>query len=627
MKVWWRWLAVAWLGVIGALLWPGSAQAVEFLPVNQAFKLVTQATPEGQVLIDFALVPKTHLYRDRFSAQALPDSVKLQVADMPTGVRKFDEGFGKEVEVYYDQLSVKVSVAPDTPAGTPALLKVGYQGCADDGICYPPQTRYFRLTVAQGGKVAAVIPATAEDVTAAGGSDLASAGAANSSPTSASTEAPAPTGGASDRIREALASGRLLNVVGVFFIAGLLLSFTPCVLPMVPILSSIIVGDGDVGRLRGFLLALCYSQGMALVYTLLGVAAGLLGEGLAASLQNPWVLGGMGLLMVALAMSMFGAYELQMPSFIQNHLHHHSGRLQGGSLIGVFVMGVLSALIVGPCVSGPLAGALVYLSQTRDVVLGGTALYALACGMSLPLLLVGVSAGALLPRAGQWMESVKTFFGVLLLGVAWWLVSPVMPPLVQVLSLGALLLLAAAFAGGFDSLGHQPSLRHRAFKGLGVLLALLATAEIAGGLAGAQSPWAPLRPFVAGAAASSSTQALPFKRISSAPELDAAVQAASQSGQAVMLDFYADWCVSCKEMEHLTFTDPRVQARLKNVVLLQADVTDNTAAHQALLKRFNLFGPPGILFFSAQGQELAQARVIGFQKADEFLASLQAAGL
>ncbi|MES2091157.1 MAG: protein-disulfide reductase DsbD [Pseudomonadota bacterium] len=633
MKVSRRWvfILVGWLMVLIGI---GGAQAAEFLPVDQVFKLTASTTAQGQVALDFSIAPKTHLYRDRFSVQAQPASVTLGAPSLPTGVRKFDEGFGKEVEVYYGQLLATVGVDAATPAGTPLTLIVGYQGCADEGICYPPQTRRFTVTLAEGGKVVAVAPVLDEGVNAGVSAGVASRSTQAPAQPAAAQTAPAP--GPTDRISKALASGSLPKIVGVFFIAGLLLAFTPCVLPMVPILSSIIVGEGEVGRWRGFTLALSYSQGMALVYTLLGVAAGLLGEGLAASLQNPWVLGAMGLLMVALALSMFGAYELQIPSFVQGHLTMHSGRLQGGSLLAVFFMGVLSALIVGPCVSGPLAGALVYISQTRDVVLGGVALYALACGMSMPLLLVGVSAGSLLPRAGLWMESVKTFFGLVLLGVAWWLVMPVMSPAVQVWSLGGLLALAAAFTGGFDHLGPQASLRHRAFKALGVVLALLAAAEIMGALAGAQSPWDPLRPWLPraqaqalgeGVESTSGQQGLVFKRVSTVAELDAAVAAATQARQGVMLDFYADWCVACKELEHFTFSDARVQAQLHNTVLLQADVTANTAADKALLKRFTLFGPPGIVFFDAQGQEVTGARVMGYQPAEAFLQSLKVAGI
>ena len=611
MFVWRMVFRIVLASVAGWLLATPCQAAEEFLPAEQAFTLQASTTPKGQVQIEFSLAPKTYLYRDRFRVESKTPSAVLTPMSLPPGQRKFDETFGKEVEVYHGLVPMQFGVAPNTPAGTAVRVEVGYQGCADAGLCYPPQTKHFNLTVGQAGQVTAVnVDSAPPDATGR-------------------SHAPTPTVDSGSRIETALASGNLPTIVGVFLVAGLLLSFTPCVLPMMPILSAVIIGQGKVGRLRGFVLALSYSQGMALVYTLLGVSAGLLGEGLAASLQNPWVLGSFSALMVLLSLSMFGVYELQMPAFIQSHLTRTSGKLQSGSLLGVFLMGVVSALIVGPCVSAPLAGALVYLSQTKDVVLGGVALYALACGMSLPLLLLGLSAGSLLPRAGRWMETVKTLFGLMLLGVAWWLVYPLLPPLAATLSLGALLALAAAFTGGFDTLTTHVSLKHRSALALGMVLALLSAVQIIGGLAGAQSPWDPLRPFVSrtGTAQTSEASALAFQRVSNSQELDEAVAAATQAGQAVMLDFYADWCVACKEMEHFTFTDARVQDRLKNVVLLQADVTANSSDHKALLKRFNLFGPPGILFFDAQGQLLNQARVIGFQKADVFLKSLEKAGL
>ena len=617
LRRWGAVLAMMWLLVAGA-------QAADFLPVEEAFHLNVSAAQDGSVQLRFKLADKIHLYRDRMSVETDPASVGTSAPQWPKGVMKYDEGFGKEVEVYYGDVLAQVSLPAATAIGTPVSLAIGYQGCSDDGLCYPPQKRVYRLSVADHGRVVAVQP---DDGAAPG---LAGGASASAAAAPASAQGGTEQGG---RIERALASGNVFKIASVFLIAGLLLSFTPCVLPMVPILSSIIVGDGPVSRVRGFLLALSYSQGMALVYTLLGMGAGLAGEGLAAALQNPWVLGTFGVLMVLLALSMFGAYELQMPGFIQGHLTHHSRKLEGGSLVGVFVMGALSALIVGPCVTGPLAGALVYLSQTRDVVLGGVALYALACGMSVPLLLVGLSAGTLLPKAGMWMESVKTFFGLMLLGVAWWLVSPVMSPAVQVWTAGALLALAAAFTGGFDTIGPQASLRHRAFKALGMVLALLSAVVILGALAGAQSPWDPLRPFLSRAQASavpaeqSAEEALLFKRIASVAELDAAVADAAKAGRPVMLDFYADWCVACKEFAKFTFSDARVQARLKNAVLLQADVTANSADDKALLKRFQLFGPPGIVFYNAQGQEQTSARVIGFEEADAFLASLERAGL
>jgi thiol:disulfide interchange protein DsbD len=448
----------------------------------------------------------------------------------------------------------------------------------------------------------------------------------------AAAQAPAPS--SSGSIDTALKSGSLLTIAAVFALAGLLLSFTPCVLPMVPILSSIIVGQGtQVSRLRGFTLALSYALGMALVYTAFGVVAGLLGEGLAAALQNRWVLGSFALLLAGLSLSMFGFYELQMPSFIQSKVTETSGRLQGGRLAGVFVMGGMSALIVGPCVAAPLAGALVYISQTRDVLIGGLALFSLACGMSVPLLLVGVSAGSLLPRAGAWMEGVKRLFGVMLLAVAVWLVSPVLPGAAVMLLWGALLLIVAVYLHVFDRLPDGARGWQRLFKGVGVLMAIVGVAQVLGALSGGSDAVQPLahlasaargQPALASSAAGSPAEGVNFRRVKTVAELESAVKAA---GRPVMLDFYADWCVSCKEYERFTFREPKVRDKLDNLLLLQVDVTANTVEDKALLKRFGLFGPPGIVFFDAKGQEVTHRRVIGYEPSDQFLASLEAAGV
>jgi thiol:disulfide interchange protein DsbD len=411
------------------------------------------------------------------------------------------------------------------------------------------------------------------------------------------------------RIDSALQGGRLAVIVPLFLLLGLGLSFTPCVLPMVPILSSIIVGEGSsTTRKRGVVLSGSYALGMAIVYTALGVAAGLIGEGLAAALQNPWVLGAFGLLMAALALSMFGVYELQVPSTLQSRLAAASGRQSAGKLAGVFAMGAISALIVGPCVAAPLAGALVYISQTRNVLIGGSALFAMAVGMSVPLMLVGLSAGALLPRAGVWMDAVKRFFGVLLLAMAWWLVSPVLPPVVQMSGWAVL------------GIGYGTYLIRQkngwAAKTVAVLAILLGVGQMIGVATGSRDPLAPLAHLRGNVEAP-----LAFRRIANVQELDNIL--GNTGGKTVMLDFYADWCVSCKEMEKLTFVDPAVKDKLRNTILLQADVTANSEADKVLLKRFGLFGPPGIVFFATDGREIPHSRVIGFQDTRTFLTSLQ----
>jgi thioredoxin:protein disulfide reductase len=630
-----RFLSRSWssclLGLMLGMFLSLSAHAADdFLPVEEAFKFEAVASANGGVQLRFNIAPKTHLYRDRLSFKGVPDAVAFGTPEMPEGKRQYDETFGKEVEVYYERLDINL---PVVAAAGGAFLKLGYQGCADEGLCYPPQTRFFKLIVAEGGKVSAVEAVTQEDAEKATASAPAASGAATAAASKATASGGASSSGSS--IENALASGSLLKIVGVFFVAGLLLSFTPCVLPMVPILSSIIVGEGqNVSRLRGFMLALSYSQGMAVVYTGLGVAAGLLGEGLAAYLQTPAVLGTFGVLLVLFSLSMFGAYELQMPSFIQGRLTERSGQMKGGSLIGVFIMGLISALIVGPCVTGPLAGALVYISQTHDVVLGGSALYALAWGMSMPLLLVGVSAGSLLPRTGMWMESVKTVFGMLMLGVAWWLVSPVLPAWALLGTAGLWLLLGGAFMGAFDTIGPQASVLHRTLKAFGFAMVVLGVFQLLGAVTGASSPWAPLstvlnktvvtaQAAVPGASSPAATEGLAFKKVRTPEELDAALAEAKSQGKDAMVDFYADWCVACKEMEHMTFTNAEVKAWMGQSVLIQADVTDVTDGTKALLKRFGLFGPPGIIFFDAAGSEVKEARVIGFQKPEEFMVSLK----
>jgi thiol:disulfide interchange protein DsbD len=437
-----------------------------------------------------------------------------------------------------------------------------------------------------------------------------------------------PSAAGNGSLDNALRDGRFWPIVGVFLVAGVLLSLTPCVLPMLPILSSIIVGQGvPVSRWRGFALAASYSLGMALVYTALGVAAGLAGVGLAAALQNPWVLGAFALGLAALALSMFGVYELQLPAAFSGRMASASQRLPAGRFISVFVMGGLSALIVSPCVAAPLAGALVYLSQTGNVLLGGSALFSLAAGMSVPLLLVGASAGAVLPRAGAWMNEIKRLFGLLLLGVALWTVQSILPAALTLALWGALLISAAVMLVS-QTHGHQHGRWARSLwrRCAAAVIAVVGMLQLVGAASGGSDPMQPLAHLSARHAVDGgpSSGALQFGALRSVAELDAALRSA---GRPVMLDFYADWCVSCKEMERFTFTDPAVQRKLRGAVLLRADVTANNADDRALLKRFGLFGPPGTIFFDASGHEVADARIVGYQNSVQFLKTLEAAGL
>ena len=502
----------------------GAARAAptdNLLEPEKAFRMSARALDAQTVEVSFAIAEGYYMYRERFRFAADPaSSAKLGTPQFPPGTRKKDEFFG-EVETYRGQVAIRVPV--ETAAGSLGLV-VTSQGCADAGVCYIPMDSKATVQLV----AALALPVT---------------------PTGGGIKAALSTQSSDFDIARLFDSGNPVIVLASFLGFGLLLAFTPCVLPMVPILSGIIVGEGsDLGKLRALLLSLAYVLGMAIAYAVAGVAAAWSGTLLASALQNAWVLGAFALVFVALSLSMFGVYEIQLPGFLHHHLHAAHGRLRGGQIASVAAMGAFSAVIVSPCVAAPLAGALLYISQTRDVALGGAALFTMAIGMGIPLLVIGVSEGALLPRSGPWMVRVKHIFGVLLLAVAAWIVWPVLRP-----------------SGGNTD----------------------------------------------------------FVRIASIAELEQQLKA---PGKPVMLDFYADWCVSCKEMEALTFSDARVKPKLDSMLLLQADVTASTEEHKALLKRFRLFGPPGIIFFDAQGREIAGLRVIGYQNSERFLRTLERAG-
>jgi thioredoxin:protein disulfide reductase len=599
----------AWSLAALAMLLPLAAAAEEdYLDPEVAFKLVAVPVDAKTIELRFDVATGYHLYRDKLNVQAEPATVRLGSLQMPRGKVVFDPTFQKDVESFDEAVTLRL---PISQAGAePYKLIVENQGCTK-GLCYPPTQRTFRVEQGAAGMLLTALTEAQAEAWQPGLAKQPGTAAAQTNVLPPPAAAPA-----AGRFDGALQSRSLLTVAGVFLLAGMLLSFTPCVLPMIPILSSIIVGQsGAVSKARGFSLALVYSLGMALVYTGFGMAAGLMGEGLAAALQNAWVLGAFALLLVLLSLSMFGAYELQLPSGFQNRMNEASGRLKGGQHVGVFVMGGISALVVGPCVAAPLAGALVYISQTKDVLLGGVALFALASGMSVPLLLVGVSAGSLLPRAGGWMEKVKHFFGVMLLAVALWLVSPVLPAWGLMVGAATLLLVTAVYLGAFERLAEVTPGR-----------TFTAVLQLAGVASGGRDLTQPLRHLAqagggggGGSAVLAERDELKFATVASTEALDAAVRVASKP---VMVDFYADWCVACKEFEALTFSDPAVRKKLAGFTLLRVDVTENTAQDKALMKKYSLFGPPALLFFKAPGTELSAARVVGFQNASEFLGHL-----
>ncbi len=581
-----RLLAFCWLILAGLV------QAAEPLDPEQAYKFSARALDEKTIEARWDIQPDYYLYRHKIAFHA--DGAKLGDPALPKGKEKDDEFFGK-IEAYRGQLVIRI---PVLEASTSFVLKADSQGCWDEGICYPPMTQTAKITLAAMSSPepvsSAVLPAPTSEIATSAGDE-------------------------SGRIAQLLKGSGFWVAVASFFGFGLLLSLTPCVFPMIPILSGIIVNHGHaVTHARAFILSLSYVLGMAVTYAAIGVAAGFSGTLLSAALQNVWVLGAFALVFVVLSFSMFGFYELQLPTALQSKLSDTANH-QGGSLPAIALMGALSALIVGPCVAAPLAGALLYIAQTKDAVLGGAALFAMALGMGLPLLAVGVFSRSLLPKAGPWMEAVKKFFGVLLLATALWLVSPVLPGWSLMLGWAALLIVPSIYLHALDPLPPNAHGWQKFWKGIGVAMLFYGAALLFGLLGGARDPLQPLA-FLKGASTAISS-APTFEKVTTVAELDARIASATKP---VMFDFYADWCVSCKEMEKFTFADPAVAAKMKEFILLKADVTANNEDDKALLKRFGLFGPPGIIFFKS-GKEITALRVIGYQPADQFLPTLNQA--
>lgn len=569
----------------------------ELLPVDQAFSF-SQTIENGQIYLNWIIADGYHLYKDKIKTKVISGDATLGALQLPAATEIDDPVFGI-TQVFHGQLQATLPVSNLTNL---AEIEIEYQGCSvDAGVCYPPEKKRFEIDAAQIQQVASAQVATAQL-------------------SSNSANQPAGELSETDQITDTLKNSSVWIVILTFFVFGLLLSLTPCVFPMIPILSSIIAGQGDqITTRRAFTMSLVYVLAMSITYTVAGVLAGLFGENLQAAFQNPWIIGSFSVIFVLLALSMFGFYELQLPSSVQSKLTNISNKQEGGKLTGVAIMGFLSALIVGPCVAPPLAGALIYIGQTGDAWLGGTALFAMSIGMGVPLLLLGTSAGKLLPRAGAWMDNVKAVFGVMLIGVAIWMASRIMPAEVT-MSLWALLLITSAvYLGAFNSTADKSGWL-KLFKGLGLVMFIYGLALLIGMLAGSKDTLQPLKVLQGGSGSAIEEQKLDFQIIKSSEDLDKIVA----SGQPVMLDFYADWCISCKEMEQFTFSDAQVQAALNGVTLLKADVTANDDIDKALMKRFGIVGPPAILFFKEGAEQKAQ-RVVGFKNAEDFTQIIQKA--
>lgn len=555
----------------------------EFLDPDVAFRLAVAADGPDRAQLVWEIAPGYYLYRNRLAVATTSREATLGQLVLPKGESHTDEYFGEQ-EVYREELAASLPVARAGGRALTLPVTVTYQGCADAGLCYPPITKALSVDLPAGGTMSVETSGFVSK---------------------------------QDWMAGFIRSGNLLLVIGFFFGAGLLLAFTPCVLPMVPILSGIIAGQGaNVTTRRAFFLSLSYVLGMAFTYTLAGIAAAAAGAQVQAVFQQPWIVTVFALLFIVLALSMFGLFTIQMPAAIQTRLADASNKQRAGTFGGVAVMGALSALIVTTCVAPALVATLAVIGQSGDVLRGGLALFAMSLGMGAPLLVVGASAGKLLPKAGGWMDTVKRAFGVLFLLVAAWMLGRIVPGAV------ALLLWAAtAFAAVWVCRTALSQARRKWIPGaIGAIAALYGLALLAGAALGGSDPLAPI-PQLGGKHAE-----LPFKTIKSVEDLEAEIAAAHAAGRPVMLDFYADWCVSCKEMEKYTFTDTSVQAALSKAVLLRADVTSNDAADQALLKHFGIFGPPTIAFYGADGVERRNFRVVGYMKAGEF-ASLAARAL
>ncbi|MET0109485.1 MAG: protein-disulfide reductase DsbD [Candidatus Thiodiazotropha sp.] len=579
----------------------------DLLDPEEAYKLSVTVEDGTHLRLYWSIAEGTYLYHDKVTLSADENQgIALGQFTLPDPEIKQDtvrpDGTIGEVAVYHDEIDLILPLVRSSAEETEITLNVGYQGCAEIGVCYPPINKQFTLTLP------AISEAEASETVSPTGTPPA---AFSNEPISEL-----------DEITETMKGGSVLLIIGLFFLLGLGLAFTPCIFPMIPILSGIIAGHGDkITTQKAFILSLVYVLAMAITYTIAGVLAGMFGENLQAYFQNPWILSAFALVFVLLALSMFGFYDLQLPSSLQSRLTEVSNRQQGGSLTGVAVMGFLSALIVGPCVAPPLAGALIYIGQTGDALLGGLALFALSMGMGTPVIAIGTSAGKLLPRAGSWMDAVKAVFGVALLAVAIILLERIIPADIAMLLWGILFIVSAIYMGALRNLEIEASGWQKLWKGLGFVFLVYGTLMLVGAAAGGKDTLQPLRglAIAGGSGSAQGHQELQFKRIKSLDDLQREVAFASSQGKPVMLDFYADWCVSCKEMEKYTFSDPQVIDTLANTHLLQADVTANDDIDQALLQgHFGLPGPPAIIFYGSDGRERKNYRLVGFMPAEEF---------
>ncbi len=571
-----------------------------FLPVEEAFQFFGYLDA-GQAVIFAQITPEHYLYKERLRISSQDPAITLAAPKLPQGEERFDPFQNRQVETYSESFEIRL---PYTPADHASLdLAIEFQGCAEAGLCYPPETA--RLTL-QSDPIASPRPATAS--------------------TPENTDLPAPASEAKPPLNESgfgalLRDASLPLILGLFFVAGLGLTFTPCVLPMVPILSSVIIGQRHSSRTRILGLTLTYVLSMAATFALAGMLVGLFGAGLnlQAKLQSPWVLLPLATLFGLFSLSLFGLYELQLPAALRDRLDRLSQRQRGGHYLSVALLGLLSSLVISPCVSAPLAGALLYISTTGDALLGGLALFVLGLGMGVPLLLVGTGAGALLPRAGAWMQGIKALFGVLLLAMAIWLLERLLPAAIGLLLWGSLLICCAVYLGALNIQGTRGWAALR--QGLGLLLLVWGILLIIGAAQGNRNPLQPLQT----AQAQTAPQALEFIQISTPDALEQELNRARALGKPALVDLYADWCIACIQMERNLFPRPEIRAELARMHRIRLDITANTPEQQVLLQRYRVFGPPALLFFDASGRALEALHLRGEPDAVTLFTHLQAA--
>lgn len=610
--------ALSELQTLGDLI--GLSNEDEIPHPDSAFMLTAKLAANDYVDTNITIIPTAYLYRDKIDIKLIGgNGHSIGAFTKPAGDEKNDEFFGL-TEVYHDSLKLSIPISSAANSTQGYTLAYSYQGCIEDRICYPPITKYLKVNTDTGAILTlGELPTTAV--------------VAESNPETLVAVSPEALQSEQDQYAQLLQDKSLLLVIGLFFLAGVGLTFTPCVFPMIPILSSIIAGQGEkVSTRTAFNLSLVYVLAMAVTYALVGAIVGYYGAeyNIQIWFQDPIILSIFATIFVLLALSMFGFYDLQMPNAIQSRLTAFSNKQEGGSLAGAGVMGLFSAIIVGPCITAPLVGALLFISQTQNWQLGGLALFALGIGMGTPLLLIGTSAGKILPRAGGWMDSVKSFFGVVMLAMAIWLLERILPTAATMALIAILAITSAIYMGALEKLPQPANGWHKLCKGLGVILLIFGAVYLIGAASDSKDLIQPLKGIASGMKSGNlsnqvndnQSSHINFKQIKGTDGLKRALSESVASNKPAMLDFYADWCISCKEMEKYVFTDPAVLASLDQVVTLQTDVTANDSIDSAFMNSLGIYGPPAILFFDKNGLEIKNRRIVGEMSAEEFNAHI-----